>query len=131
MAEQEPVVDPSWSDTPEPNEHARFKDIYEIVDNNTAVGYCIISALNDVIFLNDFTLTNYTSNTTFGTLNSNCIPDTQAYIPVIVNDGTNIINTYLIISTSGEIALPDSYSSVTIYTKRLSFNNCANYFDPS
>lgn len=131
MAEQEPVVDPSWSDTPEANEHARFKNIYDITLNNTNVGYCILSALNDVIFLNNFTVANYTAGDTFGELLDACIPDSITYIPVVIDDGTNMLNSYVIVSNIGEMSLPDSYTSATIFLKRLSFNNCPNYFNPA
>lgn len=128
MSVEEPIVDPSWGDAPDKNEHAKFKNIYEITLNNSAVGYCLYTSLNDVVFLTNYSLFNYTAGDSFGELNTNCIPDYDIYLPIIVNDGTNKLNTYCHINTSGEMSLPDSYTAVDVYLIGLEFNNCANYF---
>ena len=128
MTVPEPTVDPSWGDAPDKNEHAKFKNIYEITLNNSAVGYYLFSALNDIIFLTNFTLTNYIANDVFGELNTNACPNYDIYIPIIVNDGSNLINTYCYINSQGEMTLPNSYSNVDIYLIGISFNISANYF---
>ena len=92
MTIPEPTVDPSWGDAPDLNEHAKFKNIYEITLNSTTVGYCLYTSLNDVVFLSNFNLTNYTALDSFGTLPSDCTPITDIFMPIIVNDGTNIIS---------------------------------------
>lgn len=130
MSVEEPVVDPSWSDAPETNEHARFRDIYEILDGSNVICYCIYTSLNDVIFLEDITIQNYTADSALGTMASDCIPSIDQYITCVVDDGTNFTLTYCKIDSTGQISIPVSYVSATIHLRGLSYNNCANYFNP-
>lgn len=126
--EEEPIVDPSWSDEPEPDEHAKFKDLYEIDLGNDECSYCILSSFNDVIFLENFELDNYTANNTVGTLPSDCVPSTNIYLPCVISETSTAI-TILKIDTNGNLSIPSSHSSAILHTLGLTFNICANYFN--
>lgn len=128
MPEEEPVVDPTWGDEPEANEHAKFRNIYIITDTNNNSIPCIFSALNDVIFLRNFTLTNYTGNATFATLPTDLRPTIVAYLPCVISSGNDLAITFITINTNGTMSIPSSHTSAILHTAYHSFNLSPDFF---
>lgn len=87
----------------------------------------MLSCTNDVQPIGDWTLTDYTANSSFSTLPSECRPMKTLKIPVVVNDGIDRI-VVLTVNTDGTMTLPSDYASATVYLSGINFNISDNWY---
>jgi hypothetical protein len=122
------------ADTPDkgnPNFFKTFKGRYELtvapsgaeVDNVTVM----LSSVNDVQVIGDFTLTDYTAKTVFATLPEECRPDKTVRIPVVIGSTTDITVANMIdiltVEPNGEMSLwLDHDGTNKLYMSGINFN---------
>ena len=109
-----------------PNFFKTFKGAYvhapspEAVFTSTRV---MLSCVNDVQFMGDCMIMNYTPGATLTTLPPECRPSTEVRVPVVVDARLDVLS----IQTNGAVSLNASTDGM-VYLAGLSFNISMNWY---
>lgn len=83
----------------------------------------MLSCVNDVQFMGDCMITNYTPGATLTTLPPECRPSTEVRVPVAVDTNVDVLS----IQTNGAVSLHASTDGM-VYLAGLSFNISMNWY---
>lgn len=108
------------ADRGNPNVFKTFKGRYRLIPNGQDVDTdaVMLSCVNDVQPIGDWTLIDYTAGSTFATLEPDVRPGKEVRIPVVVDTEIDILS----IQTNGNMSLAKDHAAGVLYLSGINFN---------